>query len=113
VLTRVGGIVQQESRPTDLVARVASDEFAVLMPDTDLPITASIADRIGGKIAALAADQLSLPITASRAVASMNKVDDSFAALYGRAEAALEQARRQGRDRTVIAPPDAVCAEPH
>jgi diguanylate cyclase (GGDEF)-like protein len=113
VLTRVAGILQQDSRPTDLMARVASDEFAVLMPDTDLPTAAGIADRIGGQIAALAVDPLSLPITASRAVAGRNEVDDSFPALFGRAEAALEQARRQGRDRTVIARSDADRAEPH
>jgi PleD family two-component response regulator len=50
---------------------------------------------------------MTTPLTASGAAAQLEAGDRSFADLHGRAEAALQQARRQGGNHTVIAAPGA------
>ncbi len=105
VLRQVARTIADECRSTDLTGRVANDEFAVLMPDTDLEQARAIAERIGRRIAAtgVGIDGMTTPLTASGAAALLNDRDQTFADLHGRAEAALQQARRQGGNHTVIA----------
>jgi diguanylate cyclase (GGDEF)-like protein len=114
VLREMGRTVAEECRATDLTGRVANDEFAILMPGTDLGTARDIAARIGRRIAAamLTAEGMVAPLTASGAAAQLEAGDRGFADLHGRAEAALEQARRRGGNLTVTAAPSGAPAEP-
>ena len=46
VLANIGAVLRQNSRPFDLASRFGGDEFALLLPDTDLPGAVKVAERI-------------------------------------------------------------------
>ena len=51
VLQELAGCLKQSVRATDLVARYGGDEFAVLLPETDLKMTEIVIQRIERRIA--------------------------------------------------------------
>lgn len=95
-------------RDVDVVGRLGGEEFVVLMPDTDETGAADVAERVRKAASALsfAADGgAPLPVTVSVGVATMSN-DASFADLLARADRAMYQAKKDGRDCVRIAGPE-------
>lgn len=99
-------------RDCDLVARYGGEELAVVLPDTDAAGAQAIAARMVQAVRALGlahADSLVGPcVTISAGVCSQVPHQGSdgasgSAALIARADAALYQAKHQGRNRCVAA----------
>ncbi|CAO4167269.1 sensor domain-containing diguanylate cyclase [Methylorubrum populi] len=95
------------NRPQDLAARVGGEEFAVLMPGTNRAGAARVAERIhravagfGLPSAGIASGGLSVSI--GLAIGRGTAED-----LYVRADAALYDAKRSGRNQTCCAPEEA------
>ena len=94
------------SRPLDLAVRYGGEEFLLILADTDMRGAEQVAGRVREAVAKLAiprSDQRG-HITVSIGVAS--RVPDlslSFDALLQQADAALYEAKAQGRDRVVLA----------
>jgi diguanylate cyclase (GGDEF)-like protein len=87
-------------RPTDLTARWGGEEFVVVLPDTELQDAADIIDRLR-ELLSRALMNATLPrFTFSAGVAES---DLSFDHTTAAADAALLEAKRDGRDRVVIA----------
>jgi diguanylate cyclase (GGDEF)-like protein len=109
VLSRVAQVVADNSREVDYPARYGGEELALILPHTDLEGAYAIAERIRTAVEALRIprtdNQGMLPITASLGVASANEGDKDT--LIGDADAALYEAKRQGKNRTVRAPVEA------
>jgi diguanylate cyclase (GGDEF)-like protein len=84
--------------------RVGGEEFLVLLPDTDVDAATRVAERLRQVIAASPCG--GQPVTISIGVAA-NAAGTRFVYrdVFGRADAALYEAKHAGRDR--------VCAEPH
>jgi diguanylate cyclase (GGDEF)-like protein len=102
VLKRVGAILDKATRDVDVVARYGGEEFFVLMPETEGDGAADVADRIRR---ALTAERFpGGVVTLSFGVAEFPAHGDAPDALIGVADAALYEAKREGRDRVVIAP---------
>jgi diguanylate cyclase (GGDEF)-like protein len=103
VLKRVATILRQATRDVDLVARYGGEEFFVLMPETGGDGAADVADRVRE---VLAAEKLpgGAAVTLSFGVAEFPAQGDTPETLIAIADAALYQAKREGRDRVVIAP---------
>ena len=107
-LVEVSGVLNDIIRRAgDIVARYGGEEFAVLMAETDLPGAAVIAGRILAGI-----QQMALPardgidgiLTISIGYASVVPTDDGRPdALIAAADAALYQAKHDGRNRAVEA----------
>ncbi len=108
VLRGFGERLSHNIRGIDLAARYGGEEFVVIMPDTDLALAESIANRLLRQISdepfETTSEAGAVPITASIGVATSRVGKDSADALIERADAALYEAKRQGRNRVVVAP---------
>ncbi len=94
-------------RPADLAARYGGEEFAALLPATDHAGALAVAEEVRRAIAALDLPHMDSPfgrVTVSVGAASLRaRRPDGSDALIGAADAALYDAKRQGRDRVVAA----------
>ena len=93
------------SRHTDLVGRLGGEEFAILLPQTQIPAALNAAERLRTTIAATVVNigSLELRVTASFGVASLAGSDSNFGDLLQRADNALYNAKRSGRNQVVAA----------
>ncbi|HEX4600670.1 MAG TPA: diguanylate cyclase [Gemmatimonadales bacterium] len=100
-LTCVAGILRECTRDVDCAARYGGEEFVVLLPETDAAGGIEIAERIRAR---LAADELIVgQLTLSVGVTEFPDGGDTPEALIASADAALYEAKHQGRDRVVRA----------
>ncbi len=99
VLVSVAGLLKAASRQLDVVGRWGGEEFLIVCRDTDLNGAAVLAEKLRSQ---LAQHPLPPPLTghgtASFGVASLRDGEE-IAQLLGRADAALYQAKRAGRNR--------------
>lgn len=106
VLKRVARAVADSSREVDYPARYGGEEMALILPHTDLEGAYAIAERIRTTVEDLRIPRVdqrgTLRITASVGVAASSEgIKDT---LIADADAALYEAKRQGKNRTVQAP---------
>jgi diguanylate cyclase (GGDEF)-like protein len=92
-------------RPTDLVARYGGEEFCALLVDTDVTEAERIAQRLRAAVADLAVDMRGQPIGFTVSVGVAALLADDLGGSIERADQALYQAKRQGRDRVAVAAP--------
>ena len=102
VLAAFSDLLRRCTRATDIVARFGGEEFVVLMPATDLAQAVVTAKRVREALAACHIEPLSDPVTASFGVAEL-AVGELGPTLLGRADNALYQAKRSGRNRVIQA----------
>jgi diguanylate cyclase (GGDEF)-like protein len=99
VLASVAAQLQGIARSGDTVARIGGEEFAWIMPETPTPVAFNVADRVRAAVdASVYGDTTNLTISVGIA-----QLGDALTAdaLYIRADAALYDAKRGGRNRTV------------
>ncbi|MET0026097.1 MAG: GGDEF domain-containing protein [Candidatus Thiodiazotropha sp.] len=103
VLSQVAKTVEQTIRGSDALYRVGGEEFVVVLNATDLKGAKLLAERIRERVAALNIEGLkSAKVTLSLGVSLMSE-DDLPQTLFERADQALYQAKRSGRDQVVAA----------
>lgn len=106
VLCHAARCIEIALRPGDLCARFGGEEFCVLLPEVDSALATRIAQRI---CAAVAAAPFSLDtgealaLSVSIGVAGWDQ-QGPLEVLLAAADAALYQAKREGRNRVVAAP---------
>jgi two-component system cell cycle response regulator len=99
--------IRKSIRGIDLACRIGGEEFVVVMPDTASDIAAVVADRLRERIAATpitvhgVAEKVSTSI--SIGIAQSRGAAETPETLIKRADEALYEAKRQGRNRVVIA----------
>ena len=106
VIQACADLCRRDLRAIDVVARLGGEEFAVLLPGTDLPQATAVAQRIRAAIRSTAmADDAGAPvrISVSIGVAEYGGGTGSGSDFLKRADDQLYRAKREGRDR--------VCAE--
>ncbi len=105
VLAGVARVIQQTLRATDIAVRWGGEEFLVIMPRTDQAAAAGVAERLRVAIAAWrgAHEGRPLAVTVSIGAAEADDNERDGAALVSRADDALYEAKRAGRDRVVCA----------
>jgi two-component system cell cycle response regulator len=105
VLREFAQRLRKSVRGIDLACRFGGEEFIVVMPDTDGPVAERVAERIRASIAqepfTLAGGSDTVPVTVSVGVSCVLKGPDSVEALMKRADLALYEAKRGGRNRVV------------
>jgi diguanylate cyclase (GGDEF)-like protein len=100
VLRDIADILRTDSRGFDLVYRLGGEEFAVVMPGVDRDAALLVAER--QRIAIAASLPGGLNVTISAGVSARRGEAIAWEALYLGADAALLQAKRNGRDRVVL-----------
>lgn len=99
----------QCSRSTDFVARYGGEEFVVLLPETDQAGAIVVAQNMLDAVRALSldADGLSVKVTCSVGLATTRpRHGQGPHTLVQRADVALYEAKRRGRNRIELAEPD-------
>lgn len=100
-LRSIATVLASESRASDAIARWGGDEFAFLAPHTGAADAAAIAERIRKKVSASPTKR---PLTVSIGVATREPpASDDPAVLVRRADDALYEAKRRGRNRVAVA----------
>ena len=91
-------------REGDLIGRLGGDEFAVLLPETKRAVAGQAALRLRDALSAepLEWEGRRLPLEVSVGVACLGPEGDSLDTLLGRADEALYEAKRQGRNCIVL-----------
>jgi len=99
VLRLVADAMRSSVRQADVVGRLGGDEFAVIMPETDAALADAAAKRL---IAGLRNVFKGTPnVTASIGVVSCTATDASTDDLLRRADQAMYDAKKSGKDRVV------------
>ncbi|HEU4978684.1 MAG TPA: diguanylate cyclase [Solirubrobacteraceae bacterium] len=101
VLRDAGVALRGAVRPHDTVARLGGEEFALLLPATVTQDALAVAERARAAIAAIASE--GRPLTASAGIASGSPHGTTAEQLLAAADGALYEAKRRGRDCTVVA----------
>lgn len=106
VLREFAQLLNETVRDIDLAGRWGGEEFLVILPGTHLDGGAQVAERIrlalAGRIV-LSADGSPIPVTASFGVAATPPASTA-AELFSAADAALYEAKRNGKNRVEVAP---------
>lgn len=104
VLAMVGRICRMESRETDIVARYGGEEFVLLLPETNLETASAVVERIRGVLSAICVAAPGGPVGVTVSAGIAQRVgDEALDSLLRRADAALYEAKRAGRDRVLSA----------
>ncbi|MCW2235696.1 diguanylate cyclase [Azospirillum canadense] len=94
-------------RTSDQIARFGGEEFAILLPETDLAGAHVVAERVRAAIAGapVAVEGRAVPITGSLGVAEWDGAEPSIEQTLRRADTALYDAKQAGRNRVCAATP--------
>ncbi|MQA31672.1 MAG: diguanylate cyclase [Luteitalea sp.] len=100
VLQQFADMLRRECRQSDIVGRLGGEEFALLLPETTSTQAQALARRLTEECRALVVPSrgASVRFTCSIGISQLRAGDDSFEAVLSRADAALYDAKRSGRD---------------
>lgn len=104
VLVHLVQNARRSLRPQDVLARLGGDEFVILLPDTSLEAAGAILARLHKAVTAkpLAARNRRVTVSLSAGVA-LRDPTEPFDSILARADRALYQAKRTGKNRTRLA----------
>jgi diguanylate cyclase (GGDEF)-like protein len=105
VLRKMGNLFQKSIRSCDYAARYGGEEFIIFMPEIGQDEGMKAAERIRAGLAKekIDANGHSVAVTISVGVAAFPEHGDNAQGIISKADAALYQAKRRGRDRVVVA----------
>jgi len=100
-LRRAAHVLAEGKRTIDGLARVSGEEFALILPDTDVHSAFVLAERLREALREEFARD-AVPITISFGVASYGQHGETASSLVRAADDALHAAKANGRDMTVL-----------
>jgi diguanylate cyclase (GGDEF)-like protein len=105
VLVQLANRMSAALREGDVIGRIGGEEFAVFLPATSLENAYELADRIRLSVSrhALRIQGLRVPMTLSIGVTVLQPGESTLEAALGRADTAMYQAKRNGRNRVELA----------
>lgn len=104
-LKKMVKVCQETLRPGDIFGRLGGEEFAIVLPDTDVVLGQKVAERIRGLISKIevSAPPHSFSFTTSIGITHYTGSDATLEFLMQVADQALYKAKRAGRNRVVVA----------
>lgn len=106
VLQRIGAVLADNVRDSDVACRYGGDEFILFMPEADRDMTKEMAELLLSRVHAmwLPSPNTHQPrVTASAGVAMFPEHGATGAQLFESADVALYSAKARGRDQVVVA----------
>jgi diguanylate cyclase (GGDEF)-like protein len=106
VLRQLGEIMRAHVRGDDIAARIGGEEFAVLLPEASVEAAGIFAERLRKAVESTAfriTDDVTQNMTVSIGLAPIVAGRDDRSKLMAAADAALYQAKQQGRNRVCAA----------
>ncbi len=105
VLSAVAGQLRSAVRGDDVAARVGGEEFAIVMPGASSARADALAESLRARISDsdVVTEEGTIRYTVSIGVAASLPGDQSFESVYARADRALYDAKRGGRNQVVVA----------
>jgi diguanylate cyclase (GGDEF)-like protein len=105
VLRKMGEVFRESIRGCDYAARYGGEEFVIVMPEIGRDQGVQAAERIRASVAKekIDAQGNSVTVTISVGVASFPEHGDDAQTIISKADTALYQAKRRGRDRVALA----------
>lgn len=106
VLQHFANTLRAQLRAVDLAGRIGGEEFAVVLPDTDLERAHAFATRVQQRIAdaPFSAGGRRIPLTVSIGISTMHTLDADAELALIRSDRALYNAKQLGRNRIESAP---------
>ncbi|MDD2721921.1 MAG: GGDEF domain-containing protein [Gallionella sp.] len=103
-LIHLSTVIKEALRPTDCVARYGGEEFVILLPDVELTEAASTIERLQRELTKqfFMHENDRILVTFSAGVAQRMS-DEPQDEVVGRADKAMYQAKRSGKNRVVVA----------
>jgi diguanylate cyclase (GGDEF)-like protein len=100
ILTELAVAVEEGTRESDIRCRYGGEELATILPLTDARVAAHVAERIREAVTQIQAGSHALSITSG--VASCSEDTTTAAALVNKADRALLQGKRDGKNCVVV-----------
>jgi diguanylate cyclase len=105
VLVKLVSVAKDTLRPSDIIARFGGEEFVILLPDIEMDEAIAVIHRLQKKLVntrSLKMNNQFLPVTFSAGV-SIRSFGEHQNSVISRADSALYQAKRTGKNRAVPA----------
>ena len=107
VLREFAARLRKKIRGMDVMCRYGGEEFAIVLPDTDLTAATAVAERIREAVAEapflIIGGKHKINMTISIGIAGLRLMGgDTAEALFARTDAALYEAKKTGRNRIVL-----------
>ncbi|MGW8252138.1 MAG: GGDEF domain-containing protein, partial [Anaerolineales bacterium] len=105
VLQTLARLCQENLREVDIFGRYGGEEFAILLPDTDIDSAIQAAERLRRCVseAQITTQHGPISITVSLGVASNEGEINNLAVLLDRADSAMYEAKHSGRNQVYLA----------
>lgn len=105
VLRSVSSCLKAQLRDSDRVGRIGGEEFLVVLGSTDMQDAQLVAERLRHELSQLDVASAAGPLrlTVSIGLAQSLTDEEDWAAVIGRADEGLYEAKRSGRNRVVVA----------
>ena len=103
VLKRIAGILKDACRVTDVVCRWGGDEFVIMLPNCSQEDATSVAESMRGSVEAKSSSDWRSGCTVSIGLAAMLVTSEGEVnMLLERADSALYQSKRNGKNRITV-----------
>jgi diguanylate cyclase (GGDEF)-like protein len=106
VLQKLSAKLSEILRGIDIIGRIGGEEFAVLLPETELHEAAEVAERLRDSVARTSVPReegMPVNFTISIGVAALNGSDIKLEGLLSKADKAMYEAKQSGRNKVNVA----------